>query len=289
MTTPVDAASFYADFRGLAELRRGAQANDPQALREAARQFESVFAKMLLSSMRAASFGDPMSSNQQEFYQGLFDDQLSIELTKGRGLGLAELLVQQLTRAGLVSAGPAPVEEPKTTWQPQSPQDFVREIWPAAEEAGRELGIDPRNLVAQAALETGWGRSVPCDAQGRCSFNLFGIKAGEHWNGPAVSVRTLEFENDIPVSKVERFRAYDSPAASFRDYVALLRNNPRYAEALNTGSDTEAFATALQRGGYATDPAYASKVTAIAQKVDSTLQSFKSAAARPMTTTADMI
>jgi flagellar protein FlgJ len=289
MTTPVDAAGFYADFRGLAELRRGAQANDPQALREAARQFESVFAKMLLSSMRAASFGDPMSSDQQEFYQGLFDDQLSIELTKGRGLGLAELLVQQLTRSGLVSAEPAPAAEPKTTWQPQSPQDFVREIWPAAEEAGRELGIDPRNLVAQAALETGWGRAVPCDAQGRCSFNLFGIKAGEHWNGPAVSVRTLEFENDLPVSRIDRFRVYDSPAASFRDYVALLRNNPRYAEALNTGSDTEAFATALQRGGYATDPAYATKVTAIAQKVDSALQSFKSAAARPMTNSTDMI
>src|SRR5215470_13904375 len=102
MTTPVTDASVYSDLAGLAALKRDARAQDPSALRAVAKQFESIFAKMMLTSMRKASFGDPLlGSDQQDFYQGMFDDQLSMELTKGRGLGLADMLVQQLTRAGL--------------------------------------------------------------------------------------------------------------------------------------------------------------------------------------------
>jgi peptidoglycan hydrolase FlgJ len=287
MTSPVADASVYTDVSGLAALKRDARAQGPNAVREVAKQFESIFAKMVLSSMRQASssFGDDLfGSDQQKFYQGMFDDQLAVELTKGRGLGLADMLVQQLTRAGLVPAdaagganAPNAAKATGTSNAPAaggakstanvSPEQFVNELWPCAVEAGRELGVDPRHLLAQAALETGWGKSLPCDANGKTSFNLFGIKAGDSWGGDSVSVRTLEFEGGVPMPKVAKFRSYDSAADSFRDYVAVLRDNPRYASALNTGHDAKAFATALQQGGYATDPAYAQKILSIAQNL----------------------
>lgn len=341
MTAPVASTSTFTDLKGLADLKRDAKAEDPGALREAARQFESLFARMMLKSMREASFGDPLlGSDQQDFYQGMFDDQFALEMTKGRGLGLADMLVQQLSRAGLVAptadaaknpAAPStapnsllnPLAASRSTtpakalemvelvdtapevkigtaelpvaaaaelpaaWPPASPEDFVRQLAPMAERAGRELGVDPRHILAQAALETGWGRAVPSDVEGRSSFNFFGIKAGRQWTGSAVAVRTLEFENGIPVPRRDRFRAYASPEECFDDYVALLRSNPRYSNALNTGADASAFASGLQRGGYATDPAYARKIAAIAQNLSLSNTPLKSADARPMTARTD--
>ena len=166
---------------------------------------------------------------------------------------------------------------------PATPDEFVKDLWPCAEAAGKELGVDPRHLLAQAALETGWGKYLPCDTEGNTSFNLFGIKAGGDWPGNSVAVRTLEFEGGVPVPRQARFRAYASAADSFRDYVSVLRDNPRYASALNTGSDAKAFATALQRGGYATDPAYAQKIAAIAQNLPNTVTALKSSGNPPIT------
>lgn len=414
MTAPVDDASIYSNLSGLAALKRSATAADPNALREVAKQFESVFAKMMLTSMRQASssIGDPIfGSDQQEFYQGMFDDQLAIELTKGKGLGLADMLVRQLQKTGAApgtdeakaggaaaagaveakssgalkmpgsgsgptpayqlnsaaaakSALPAPartaalaqttglaqaagatasagvalgtgaargaalalsgsagkasfLSEPGTFdpsaaldvatqfiqkmlsgnaaangltpsfTTPASPEDFVKQLWPCAEEAGRELGINPTHLLAQAALETGWGKSMPCDANGNPSYNFFGIKATGDWSGDSVSARTLEFQGGVPVPQNARFRSYDSAQDSFRDYVALLRDNPRYAAALNTGNDAKAFATALQRGGYATDPAYAQKISAIAQNLVNSAPPLKSGGAQPIPSAPD--
>jgi flagellar protein FlgJ len=318
MTAPVPDTSVYTDTKGLATLRRGAQAGDPKALGEAARQFESLFTRMMLKSMREASFKDPLlGSDQQDFYQGMYDDQLAVEMSKGHGLGLADMLVQQLTRAGLVptdkanasggdagtpgtvSSAPATTKgsvgamttsgTAQATSTATTQTDFVRAIWPAAEAAGGELGVDPRNIVAQAALETGWGRSVPTDAQGNSSFNLFGIKAGDQWTGGSVGARTLEFAGGVPVARTEKFRAYGSTADSVKDYVNLIRDNPRYVAALNTGSDTEAFAAAVSRGGYSTDPAYAQKLSAIAQNVAEMTAGLKSAAARPIDPTTRML
>jgi flagellar protein FlgJ len=171
---------------------------------------------------------------------------------------------------------------PATFHTPTSPEDFVQQLWPCAEAAGKQLGIDPRHLLAQAALETGWGKSLPCDANGNPSFNFFGMKAGGDWTGSSVSQKTLEFDGGIPVQKQARFRAYDSAQDSFNDYVALIRDNPRYSAALNTGSNTHAFANALQRGGYATDPAYAKKIASIAQNLPNSATALKSAATQPI-------
>jgi flagellar protein FlgJ len=155
---------------------------------------------------------------------------------------------------------------------------------PYAEQAARELGVDPHALLAQAALETGWGKSVPCTATGDCSFNLFGIKAGSQWSGATVNVPTLEFEAGIPVKKVERFRSYDSAAASFSDYAKLIGNNPRYENARGSGSDIASFAAALQEGGYATDPDYARKIVAVANEMRNVTgrTEFKIADTRPL-------
>lgn len=315
MTAPIADPTLYVDPQGLAALKRGAQSHDPAALRVAAKQFESLFTRMMLKSMREASFDDPLfGSDQQKFYEGLFDDQIAVTLSRGKGLGLADMLIEQLTRAGLVSPGrsdsgasgvdpsahepgaptpssaaaSAPPEKSSGVTR-EAQIDFVRQVWPAAQAAGRELGIDPRNLIAHAALETGWGRSIPCDPQGRSSFNLFGVKAGGHWAGAVVAARTLEFEGGVPVPRTDRFRAYGSAEECFADYVDLLRNNPRYADALNTGRDTEAFAAALQRGGYATDPSYASKLVATARSLASLEVPLKSGPDRPIAPTRTML
>ncbi len=144
------------------------------------------------------------------------------------------------------------------------PVNFVRALAPHAAEAAKKLGVSVRALLAQAALETGWGKHLPRGGDGSSSFNLFGIKAGSSWDGDKVSVPTLEYENGVAVRKRDAFRAYDSPADSFADYARLLSDSPRYAQALGQGENIAAFARGLVHGGYATDPAYVAKITAIA-------------------------
>ena len=272
------------DFKQFAALRRGAEANDPATLRAVAKQFESLFTKMMLKSMRDASMGDPMfGSDQGDMYQDMADDQLAVQLSEGRGLGLADMLIRQLS-GGKPAAATAPADAANAaTPEPVSSEErdkFISGLMPHAEAAARELGVDPRNLLAQAALETGWGRSAP----GGDSHNLFGIKAGANWNGASVQANTQEFDAGVASRVDANFRAYGSPRESVEDYVRLIRDNPRYAGALNTGSDVQAFASALQRGGYATDPDYARKLAAVAAQVGQTIavNEFKSASAGPI-------
>ena len=327
MTLPIDkaGADVYTDFGGLTALKKSVRNNDPDAVRQVAKQYESLFARMMIKSMRDAVGKDPLfGSDQEQSYQEMYDDQLSIELTKGKGLGLADMLVRQMqrltggdkadatdgstdrkadptgTRAAAGTATAVPQAENKAALRlfkenspssssghsaaapvtPEAQTSFISDLWPTAQQAGQQLGVDPRNLIAQAALETNWGTRVPGN-------NLFGMKAGKQWSGASVSASTQEYENGAAVTTTGQFRAYDNRAQSFQDYVSLLRNSPRYAAALNTGSDSHAFATALQRGGYATDPDYASKVSSIASSIGSHLATLepalKSASARPIT------
>jgi flagellar protein FlgJ len=258
------------DFKHFSALRKSARSDDPAALREVARQFESIFTKMMLDGMRKASFGDPLfGSDQGDMYQDMMDDQLSIEMSQGKGLGLADMLIKQLSHgANMKSADElsAPGVERALPVSDAAKQEFIDKMLPQAEAAGRELGVDPRAIIAQAALETGWGTAQPADASGG-SNNLFGIKAGGSWQGASVASNTQEYTNGIAGDEVARFRAYGSTADGVKDYVSLLRDNPRYSAALNTGSDVHAFAAALQRGGYATDPDYANKLVTVAGQV----------------------
>ncbi|HEV2286434.1 MAG TPA: flagellar assembly peptidoglycan hydrolase FlgJ [Steroidobacteraceae bacterium] len=302
MTAPVNNASVYGDFAGLEKLKSGAARNDPAAIRQVAKQFESLFARMMIKSMRDAIGKDPIfGSDQAQTYQGMFDDQLSLELTQGKGLGLADMLMRQLQHAGVAGAGTsspagktgtsAPAGTSGTSGTtgisgtsgtrgapgPTTPAttaertNFISEVWPDAERAAQQLGVHPVSLVAQAALETNWGRSVPKAAGGATSNNLFGIKAGSRWSGAAVTAATQEYQGGAATSTSAAFRAYASPGESFQDYVALLRGNARFSGALGSGTSVSSFAQALQQGGYATDPDYAQKVTAVAGQVVATL------------------
>jgi len=176
-------------------------------------------------------------------------------------------------------------EANSATWRPASREDFVRTLWPHAEAAGRRLGVDPATIVSHAALETGWGRSLPVKAEGASSFNLFGIKAGRAWRGDAAVASTIEFAGGAAVRQDERFRAYASLGEGVADYARLLGNSSRYSAALNTGGDVAAFANALQEAGYATDPAYARKLQSVARQVHSMLGAespLKTASAEPI-------
>jgi flagellar protein FlgJ len=288
MTAPID-SSFYADPQGLTALRRDARAQSPEALREVARQFEGLFTQMMLKSMRSATPQDALfGSDQQDFYQDMFDTQMASQLAKGRGLGLADMLVQQLMQAGVAPeaaakaaapgaelaapatpATPAPPTAANGAWPPASRQDFIDAVRPAAQRVAAQLGVDPDTLVAHAALETGWGRALPRTTEGASSFNLFGLKAGESWKGAVAPTATHEFEGGARVARVADFRAYGSADECMQDYARVLGRNPRYAGALNTGSDAAAFASALQRGGYATDPDYANKLVSVTRQLKS--------------------
>jgi flagellar protein FlgJ len=190
------------------------------------------------------------------------------------------MLMQQLTRANAAHAAASPAASPAaataTSPAASTPSaaaagarissaqrvDFVRSMESMAQSAGTSLGVAPDTLIAQAALETGWGRNLPTDASGRSSSNLFGVKAGDSWQGASVAATTTEYQQGAPVSTQAAFRSYDDTAQGVSDYVSLLRSSPRYASALGAGSDVQAFATGLQRGGYATDPDYVNKLVA---------------------------
>jgi flagellar protein FlgJ len=144
-----------------------------------------------------------------------------------------------------------------------SAQDFVRHLHPIAEQAARELGVEPKVLLAQAALETNWGRSLIKNGDGESSFNLFNIKAGKAWQGEQVPVKALEFERGVGRKTDARFRAYESFEESFQDYVRLIKSNPRYGDALKQADSPERYLRGLQQAGYATDPKYAEKIIRI--------------------------
>ncbi|MCE0864154.1 flagellar assembly peptidoglycan hydrolase FlgJ [Pseudomonas alloputida] len=149
---------------------------------------------------------------------------------------------------------------------------FVATMLPMAEQAARRIGVDPRYLVAQAALETGWGKSVMRNSDGSSSHNLFGIKATGNWQGEQARAITSEFRDGQFVKETAAFRSYDSYQDSFHDLVTLLQSNARYQGALDAADNPEQFARELQKAGYATDPGYAKKIISIAQQMQSTPQ-----------------
>jgi len=271
------ATSIYNDFSGLANLQARAAQRAPEATREAMRQFEALFVQMMLKSMRSA--GAILGEERDTTYEEMFDQQVAMEMTREKGIGIADLLVRQLSATESAEspqlrktidtddriAGTAlRIQTPaRQDWKPGDQKDFLRDIWPLAESAAMNLKVDPRGLVAQAALETGWGQKLIRDQQGVSAHNLFGIKADSRWNGERISVSTLEYDGAVPQRQWAQFRAYPNLEAGFNDYVSFLQSNPRYSDAIENGLDAESYASSLQDAGYATDPNYADKIRGI--------------------------
>lgn len=301
-------AAAITDFGQFAGLRARAEQNDPAVLREVAGQFEALFIQTMLENMRAAELDDPLfGSDQQKTYQSMLDQQLAVEMANGRGIGLADMLVRQLggkpdqsqpqsqpTRELPLTDELPPAREPAWPVTPvaaarargdwHSPDAFVRELWPYAKRAADRLNATPEVLLAQAALETGWGANVMQRANGVSSYNVFGIKAGEGWSGGSVARPTVEYEHGIAVRRVASFRAYPGISEAFDDYVRLIGEHPRYRPVLAEGTDADGFAAALQRAGYATDPNYARKISKLVrgETMQSALAGLKNATPMPI-------
>ena len=279
MTAPAATApnALAGDLRALDTLRYRAK-GDPQAVvREAARQFEALFMNELVKSMRSTTMDSGLMDGGSggEMAKGMLDQQFATQLTGMRG-GLSEAIANQLQRQMGLSPGPipattganpvpAPLGTPENTparIPERGAAGFVDQHSRAAQAAEAAMGIPAAFMVAQAAHESGWGRREIRHADGAPSHNLFGIKAGAGWNGPVAEITTTEYVDGQARKVTARFRAYASYAESFADYARLMKNNPRY-QAVVEAETPQAFAQGLQRAGYATDPAYADKLTRV--------------------------
>jgi len=291
--------SVYTDVQSMTQLRQQAR-DDPNAtLKIVAKHFESLYMNMMLKSMRAASFGDPnFDSNSSSMYRDMYDSQISLHLSNEGGFGLADMLVKQLQNGipglsketqseaseteisvraeksdGSVNKNKALRFNPSIRIKPQadqssfnSKQDFVHILMPLAEQAAEELDVAPQVLIAQAALETGWGKHMQRLPNGQSSYNLFNIKADQRWDGPKVNLNALEYKDGIAEKSKSSFRVYGSLKESFEDYVRFIKSNPRYEMALEKANNPEAYTYELQKAGYATDPRYAEKINNIYQR-----------------------
>jgi flagellar protein FlgJ len=152
------------------------------------------------------------------------------------------------------------ISSPNSEQRFNAPKDFVRALIEPAQKVQQTLGVPFQVVIAQAALETGWGQKIIKDQQGSSSHNLFNIKADSRWAGDKVTKDTLEFEQGAMVKKAEPFRMYQSLSDSVDDYIHFLSNNERYQGALQKVNDVEQFLHGLQKAGYATDPQYAEKI-----------------------------
>lgn len=288
------------DVQGAAALRARAARGDPKALEAAAKEFEAIVVQMMLKTMRATRLSgpdDPFAGDAAlHLYRDLLDQHWAQRIAAGPGLGFADAMLRALRQREAVIAPPAPDENgfarrdadganapgmaqetprqgektaaPSTAAPPGAPvaesdarADFLHRLWPHAEAAAARLGVPASFVLAHAALESGWGKSEPRHPDGRPSHNLFGIKAHRGWMGEAVENLTTEYRDGQAMKTVERFRAYPSYAEAFDDYARLLQR--RYPDALAAGANPARFAAALARGGYATDPRYAEKLTAV--------------------------
>lgn len=274
MTIPGTSPQVYTDLQGLTQLKGEARNNSPEALQAAAKQFEAIFIHMMLKSMREANLGEGLFDSQQSnLYQDMFDQQIALSLSQRQQFGLADALIRQfggqpINPQDQTSNSIAPAmdktDETKLGEKSEnfSPRDFIERLAPMVKKAAEQLGIPAGVIIAQAALETGWGQSLPGGPNGS-SNNLFGIKATSNWEGRTSISQTYEFVEGTMQKKSAAFRAYDSWQESVDDYVKLISTSPRYQEALKTEGDGYKYLQILQKSGYATDPIYTEKVNNI--------------------------
>jgi len=361
----IDSAYNYNDLAGLNSITKQANTDQTGALKEVARQYESMFVGMMLKSMREANAvfeeDNPLLSNESKFYRQMFDDQLVLSLSKGKGMGLADTLYRQLKEqfdnkeaandSSLSSDKNTPFNlKGNTTFNPfemnanfknkdtvqledskiiqlkesshenkntvfvngpvtdkiiekniinlspiaeksmaekkndglniveppalsapvskqsafKTPQDFVSTLWPIAQKVADDMGVEAKAIMAQAALETGWGKHIIHQSNGDNSHNLFGIKADRRWSGEVAKVSTLEYKNGLAKKEVAPFRVYDSYESSLKDYGRFVKDSERYQSAISNGKSIKGYSEGLQNAGYATDPNYAKKIQRIA-------------------------
>jgi flagellar protein FlgJ len=275
----------------LAAQRAKAGANPKGAVREVAKQFESIFMNEMMKGMRATTLSSGLLDNASTTMGTEMLDQQFANQMSGRPGGLSDAIMKQLDRQMGLNPGPIPATgsanntpvplaaAPVATAIPQTgAAGFVQQHSEAARDAESASGVPATFMLSQAALETGWGRKEIRNADGSSSFNLFGIKAGGNWKGPTTDVTTTEYVNGKAQKVVAKFRAYNSYAESFADYGRLMKDSPRYQKAVAlaqargarangsatiTASAATGFAQGLQKAGYATDPAYADKLTRV--------------------------
>jgi flagellar protein FlgJ len=269
------AASTYTDLNGLAALKK--DPTSPQAISAVAAQVEALFLQMMLKSMREAGASNDPDSNEMGMYQDMFDKQVALTISQHTDLGIGSLLKRQLsgkaaaaapktasgTVAGTVAGASAGAGVGATQPLAQTPSEFVNLVMPTIRRAATALGVNPMGLLAQAALETGWGQRMPRNADGSPSLNMFGVKAGEEWQGARAAADTVEFSNGVATQKRTAFRAYGSIEESVSDFASLLKNSPRYRDAIAAGHDAKGYVDSIGKSGYATDPEYANKLNQI--------------------------
>lgn len=280
------------DSRSLNNLKRQASGDPKAHAREVAKQVEGMFVQMMLKSMRQALPQDGLLSTEQtRLYTSMYDQQIGQQIAS-KGLGLADMMVKQMEQAAPLDekAGTVPMLLDKNFINTLSPlameqivrkavprlptadtplsgdsSDFIAQLSQPARLASAESGIPHHLILAQAALESGWGQRQILTSQGRPSYNVFGIKATGSWQGKTTEVMTTEYENGEAKKVKAKFRVYDSYFDALNDYVKLIGSNPRYS-AVTTAATPEQGAKALQQAGYATDPNYAQKLMGMIQQ-----------------------
>jgi flagellar protein FlgJ len=275
-----------ADAQSLGNLKAEAGKDSRAAIQETAKQFESLFMRELLKSMREAS--NSMKSGMldnpgSDLGTDLLDQQFAVQMS-GQPGGLSEMIAKELSRKMGVDTdatgskpvtAPLPAPEParnvsKSSRPPAAHQvSFVDKHTEVANRVEKSSGIPASYMLGQAGHETGWGKFEIKHKGGAPSFNLFGIKAGAGWTGKVAEITTTEYVNGVAKKQVAKFRAYDSYEDSFRDYARMISESPRYAKARAQTGSVQAFATGLQKAGYATDPEYAAKLS---RAINTTLQ-----------------
>jgi len=269
------------DARSLSALQKTAGSDPKAAIKETSKQFEALFMQQLMKSMRENTMSSGLFENQgSQLGTEMLDTQYANKMSGLKG-GLADVIAKQLERqmgitspaavnakAQAVDADTRAVESVRI---PSKQAGFVQQHTEAAKTVQAETGIPSAFMLGQAAHESGWGQREIRNADGSSAHNLFGIKAGSGWTGKTASVTTTEYIGGQPRKVTAKFRAYDSYADSFRDYAKLIKDNPRYQQVYqqaavapaDSAASAAKFAKGLQTAGYATDPAYADKLTRI--------------------------
>lgn len=283
------------DVRSLDALKREVKSNSPEGIKAAAKQMEGMFIQMMLKSMRDASFKDSlMHSQESDMFTSMYDQQISQDIAEQSKLGFADMMVKQMGGEAVAvqntpGSAPAPyslngapfkqnvtpvpvissqTDTVKTQYSRGSEKNthFISRMLEPAIAAAKKSGIPHQLIIAQAALESGWGNKEITTASGKPSHNLFGIKATADWKGETTEITTTEFINGTAQKVKAAFRVYPSYSDALSDYTSLLVNNPRYQHVAKSDTPEKA-AHALQSGGYATDPAYAKKLISIIAQV----------------------